>query len=428
MEAPMTSTPDIDLLRAWYDTRDAEAFKELTRRYAGLVHAAARRILGNDAEAEDVTQESFERMAIATRPPKAPIAPWLHRVATNRALDRLRTERHRRQRERRYVDAHGPKTEAIAWDDVYVYVDEAINALPEKLRVPMIEHFYRDRSGADIAAELGLTRQAVSYRIRQGVERVRRTLRERGIPVASASLAAWMGAGLAEAATLPASLTSTLGQLAVAGVTGSSVGVATVAATALGGVLVMKKVIAVAVVVVVALLGMWGVSQLDGPVAEPAPPSYVPKSEALKPVAAVAAAESEAAPAEDDPAIGPAAASDPSTGDITGRIYNTVTGEGIAGAFPEVYIADNEAIADRAIKVSGDKSDASGIYRLAGLTPGAYALRAPQLDAYPQLREDYLPALGAQFVTVATQRGGAQRRFRTRSRRPRPRHGALGGW
>ena len=381
---------DIELLHAWHDSRDAEAFKELTRRYAGLVHAAAKRILGNEATAEDVTQESFERLAMTTHPPQGPIAPWLHRVATNRALDRIRAEQTRRRREQQYANEHADETPPVVWEDVYAHVDAAVNALPEKLRMPMVEHFYRDRSAADIAGEMGLTRQAVSYRIRKGVESVRRTLRKRGFSAGLASLAALMSANLAEAAPLPASLTTNLGKLAVAGVVGSNLNTAATAATVFGGVLIMKKVIVVGAVVIVAVLGIWALPKVYVPKAEPSPPSYVPRTAAAEP-APVVAQETE------EPAAEPVTP----TGDITGRFYNIVTGEGIQGVRPEVIPVEHASITGRPLDVEGSDSDASGNYKLTGLEPGQYGVRAPQVAAYPWLRSKHYPAMGSLLITVA---------------------------
>ncbi len=380
---------DIELLRAWHDSRDAEAFKELTRRYAGLVHAAAKRILGNAATAEDVTQESFERLAMTTHPPQGPMAPWLHRVATNRALDRVRAQQSRRQREQQYADGQADEASAVVWNDVYAHVDAAINALPENLRMPMVEHFYRDRSAADIAEELGLTRQAVSYRIRKGVEGVRRTLRKRGISMALGSLTALLSANLAEAAPLPASLSTSLGKLAVAGVVGSNLNTAATAATIMGGVLVMKKAVAIGAIVIAALVGIWTVPKLYAPKAEPSPPSYVPRTDTPQPVPAVAEEPEESA-------VEPATP----TGDITGRFYNVITGEGIQGMRPHVSLAENGLALGQALNVEGSDSDASGTYKLTGLKPGQYAVRAPRTDAYPGMMWG-VRGMDSLFITVA---------------------------
>ncbi len=50
---------DVTLWQRWQSERDPEAFAELVSRYSGLVFGTCRRILGNAADAEDVTQECF---------------------------------------------------------------------------------------------------------------------------------------------------------------------------------------------------------------------------------------------------------------------------------------------------------------------------------------------------------------------------------
>ncbi len=50
---------DVRLLKRWTVARDVDAFNELVARYADFVYATCHRILGNRADAEDVTQECF---------------------------------------------------------------------------------------------------------------------------------------------------------------------------------------------------------------------------------------------------------------------------------------------------------------------------------------------------------------------------------
>ena len=97
---------DSALLVRWFNRRDPQAFRELTSRYAGMVLATSTRILGDATEAEDVTQECFERLARMAEGPKGHLGAWLHRVATNRALDRIRQARRRVAREKRYAAEH----------------------------------------------------------------------------------------------------------------------------------------------------------------------------------------------------------------------------------------------------------------------------------------------------------------------------------
>ena len=75
---------------------NAAAFEQLYRRYCGRVYALCVRIVKNDSEAEDLTQEAFLLLfrKIHTFRGEARFSTWLHRLATNVVLVRLRKKRH----------------------------------------------------------------------------------------------------------------------------------------------------------------------------------------------------------------------------------------------------------------------------------------------------------------------------------------------
>lgn len=90
-----------EALLVLYANGDPVAARALTMRLAPRVFAYAMRILGERAEAEDVTQESLLRLwriAPDWRQGEAQVTTWLYRVTTNLATDRLRA-RKRRQTE-----------------------------------------------------------------------------------------------------------------------------------------------------------------------------------------------------------------------------------------------------------------------------------------------------------------------------------------
>ncbi len=124
---------DSMLLEQWRSEGDAEAFRTLVTRYAGVVYAAGQRVLGTSSDVEDVAQECFEALAMAGSKPGDHVGAWLHRVATNRAISHLRSESRRRTREELHFPL--PKAEtSVEWKDLYRHVDEAINELPDTLR------------------------------------------------------------------------------------------------------------------------------------------------------------------------------------------------------------------------------------------------------------------------------------------------------
>jgi RNA polymerase sigma factor (sigma-70 family) len=247
---------DLDLLAKWRDARDATAFAQLVNRHAGMVYATCRRVLGSESDAEDVAQECFEMLAEGRGAPREHVGGWLHRVATNRAISRRRSDSRRHARESRYSTGPDPD-KTVEWDDIYQYVDEALGNLPDDFRHAIVATMLEGETRAAVARLLGVSPSTVAYRIDKGVELIRGSLRKKGVAVPAAALSAWIAAENAVAA--PASLVATLGKVAVSGAGASASttagGLAHTAAIT-GGLLVMKKTLvgALAILAVLAYL------------------------------------------------------------------------------------------------------------------------------------------------------------------------------
>lgn len=236
-----------------------------------MVYATCRRILKNPAEAEDVTQECFELLALTEKGPKEHMAGWLHTVATSRSLRRIRDDQRRKRREAEFTALHDAH-EHVAWKEVYGLVDEAIEALPEKFRIPLVAHFLLGASHQAIANELGLSRRGAGHRIRKGLELVRRTLKRKGVTASAGALVGAMASGTAEAA--PVALIESLGKLAIATSIPSGPVAGGMAASGLavaGGLALMTKKVLVGIAAVALILGViYTVSPRNEPTAPPA--------------------------------------------------------------------------------------------------------------------------------------------------------------
>jgi hypothetical protein len=84
-DAPPT---DRDLIRRFAADKDEASFEALFRRHGPMVLAAARRVIGNSHDAEDVCQAAFLLLAkkAGTVKWRTSVAPWLHRTAHLMAL------------------------------------------------------------------------------------------------------------------------------------------------------------------------------------------------------------------------------------------------------------------------------------------------------------------------------------------------------
>jgi RNA polymerase sigma factor (sigma-70 family) len=227
---------DAALLERWTRRRDTEAFNEIVERFAGQVYVTCRRVLNNDADAEEVAQECFFALARFSGEVRSSLGGWLHGVATYKSRDRIRGDARRRNRESAYGESL-PESVDPQWNDIREHVDLAIEALPEELRDVVVAHFLGRKSHAEIAAELGLSRRAVSYRIARGLEAIRSELRRRGVAVSVAVLGTSLAADVSAA---PLSLKASLGKLVIAAGTTSGVGGSTAISSMLGSLVLMK--------------------------------------------------------------------------------------------------------------------------------------------------------------------------------------------
>src|SRR5690242_15048501 len=104
-----------DLAR-YVAANDPEAFRGIFMAHKDLVFAAARRILRDPADAEDVAQECFLEFTQKAAELKPPLAGWLHRLAVQRSINIVRNKASRLKREQTYAKSRPPAKEC-GWDD-----------------------------------------------------------------------------------------------------------------------------------------------------------------------------------------------------------------------------------------------------------------------------------------------------------------------
>ena len=151
--------------------------------YAPRVYNVARRMVANDVDAEDVTQDVLLQVVrkLPTFRGEAKFPTWLHRVTVNAALT------HRRRQAVRDERAFGDDSEALdddrassspddqlLSDETRRLIDEAIAALPSAYRTVFVLADVEGLPNADIGERLGMSLPAVKSRL----HRARAMLRE----------------------------------------------------------------------------------------------------------------------------------------------------------------------------------------------------------------------------------------------------------
>jgi RNA polymerase sigma factor (sigma-70 family) len=200
--------PDVELLRR-INGGDGTAFEAVVRRHGAAVLAAARVVLTDETDVEDVFQAAF--LALWRNGQRVrngdSLAPWLFGVARRAALKALARSKRRRQ-----VEQAKPKREEVdpadlSWREACRLLHEEIERLPEQYRGPIVLCHLEGRSRDEAAAELGWKLATLRGRLERGREMLKRRLTRRGVAL-SAGLLAWLAGEATEARELPAALIS----------------------------------------------------------------------------------------------------------------------------------------------------------------------------------------------------------------------------
>ncbi|MEN9601608.1 MAG: hypothetical protein RIS56_1214 [Verrucomicrobiota bacterium] len=219
---------DAELLRLYAETHSEPAFAELVRRHLKLVYSVAVRQMHGDVHlAEDVTQQVFvDCAANAAALCRHPVlGGWLYRTTRYRAIDTLRREDRRRNREQQSHIMNELTIPAItegSYDALRPVLDEVISELDAQDRDAVTLRFFENRRFAEIGAKLRLSENSARMRVERALQKLQARLSRRGITSSAAALTAILAeqtsiaapAGLAASVlncALTATATSTFG-------------------------------------------------------------------------------------------------------------------------------------------------------------------------------------------------------------------------
>ncbi len=160
---------------------DLNAFEAVFRRHQSEVYGWIVRIVRDPAAAEDLTVETFWRIyrAHARFDPERSFRPWARRIATNAAIDYLKTARP----ETELPDdlPSPPPSDPVISEELRRKTARAFCRLPPKLQVVATLALIEEQPYKEIAEALGISASAVKLRVFRALRILRKELKQQGV-------------------------------------------------------------------------------------------------------------------------------------------------------------------------------------------------------------------------------------------------------
>lgn len=171
--------PDEELIRA-VATGDTSAAVALVDRYLKELTALAYRMLGSAFEAEEIAQEVFMKVWLQApnwRYGEAKLRTWMHRVAINACLDRLRKKREVTGQDLPdHADSRPNAAQQLEERERTNRVRHAIADLPDRQRAALTLCHYQGLSNKEAADSLSISVEAIESLLARARRSLRATL------------------------------------------------------------------------------------------------------------------------------------------------------------------------------------------------------------------------------------------------------------
>ncbi len=179
---------------------DVSSFGELVRRYERTVLGLVSRMVPSQDEAEDIAQEVFLSAwrGLANFRGDAQFSTWLHTIAVNATLKRIR-----RMKGREHLSIDDPDTgtgerlaaspehqpfEQIISSEEKAAVRSALKSLSDKHRMTVVLYYFEEHSCESIAAMMGCSVGTVWSRLHYACKKLKKELE--GLRISAEAVAA----------------------------------------------------------------------------------------------------------------------------------------------------------------------------------------------------------------------------------------------
>jgi RNA polymerase sigma-70 factor, ECF subfamily len=176
---------------------DRSAFDELIRRYQRQAVAVAYRLLGNNHDSLEVTQDAFLKAykSLPTLQKPEAFGGWFLRIVSNLSLNYRRRRKHRKQLPlddllgaadsghaetggSEWMARSGDPARAMESAELGQRLQAALKLLPEKQRLAILMFTVDEMPQKDVATALDCSVEAIKWHVFQGRKKLRELLKD----------------------------------------------------------------------------------------------------------------------------------------------------------------------------------------------------------------------------------------------------------
>jgi RNA polymerase sigma-70 factor (ECF subfamily) len=174
--------PDAQKLVAAAIRGDSSASTALIELCYARIYAFLRRLTEQDADAADLTQQTFSRVwnSLSSYAGRSSFNTWVHGIAYHVYLDWRKAPRRAESRSDSWwlcIGATGPRPdEAAVSSDFANRLYAAVDQLEPDLRETIHLRYYQDLTVAETAEAMGVAGSTVNYRVRQALTALHKCL------------------------------------------------------------------------------------------------------------------------------------------------------------------------------------------------------------------------------------------------------------
>jgi len=146
---------------------DVESYGEIVQKYQKMIYNIVYRMLGDPADAEDITQTAFIKAYenLDRYNPEYPFFSWIHRIAVNEALNFIKQRQRIVELEDTHASPDNDPEDEYAQNEIQQQIDQALENLTPANRIIIILRHFGELSYREISEILDVPEKTVKSRL-----------------------------------------------------------------------------------------------------------------------------------------------------------------------------------------------------------------------------------------------------------------------